>query len=229
MQLAVVTTTSDGQQQAAGQRRQGAAGGFVQVGSPAAATGSARPAASAAASPAGQVVPFDIASVPQPPGALVTLDARTATVGGTSFEIPVLPASGYYEGSAQRLGDLAAVDRDAERFAEPSANPSGAGRQSPSSTGSATAPRLRGTLRRPRTCSRGRAPSQVARRGRIGLDLGAQPLDVDVEGLGVTDVVRAPHPVDQLACGSAPGPRCGAGSRGARTPSAAWRRSRCRP
>src|SRR3954447_11586938 len=39
------------------------------------------------------------------------------------------------------------------------------------------------------------------RMGRVGLELGAQPLHVDVEGLGVPDVVRAPEPVDQLSAG----------------------------
>ena len=32
----------------------------------------------------------------------------------------------------------------------------------------------------------------------------ARPLHVHVEGLGVADVVRAPHPVDQLAAGEHP-------------------------
>ena len=46
----------------------------------------------------------------------------------------------------------------------------------------------------------------VMRRGtrRVLLDLGSQPLDVDVEGLGVADVVRAPHPVDQRLAGQHP-------------------------
>ena len=35
----------------------------------------------------------------------------------------------------------------------------------------------------------------------VGLDLGPQPLDVDVERLGVADVVGAPHPVDELHAG----------------------------
>ena len=35
------------------------------------------------------------------------------------------------------------------------------------------------------------------RAGRVGLDLGPQPLDVHVERLGVADVVAAPHTVDQ--------------------------------
>ena len=42
---------------------------------------------------------------------------------------------------------------------------------------------------------------QADRVGRVGLDLGAQALDVDVEGLGVADVVGAPDAVDQLAAG----------------------------
>src|SRR3954454_11527572 len=42
---------------------------------------------------------------------------------------------------------------------------------------------------------------QEGRVRRVGLDLGAQPLDVDVEGLGVAHVVRAPDPVDQLHAG----------------------------
>src|SRR5690606_22838727 len=39
---------------------------------------------------------------------------------------------------------------------------------------------------------------------RIRLDLGAQALDVHVEGLGVPDVVVAPHPVDQGVAGQHP-------------------------
>ena len=35
----------------------------------------------------------------------------------------------------------------------------------------------------------------------IRLDLAAQPLDVHIEGLGVPHIVRAPHPVNQLAAG----------------------------
>ena len=58
----------------------------------------------------------------------------------------------------------------------------------------------------------------VRRVGRVGLDLRPQPLDVHVEGLGVADVVGAPDPVDQLHRGSAPGRRCAAASRAARTP-----------
>src|SRR5450631_2253043 len=38
----------------------------------------------------------------------------------------------------------------------------------------------------------------------VRLDLGSQPLDVDVQGLGVTDIVAAPHPVDQLCAGQHP-------------------------
>src|SRR5690606_10243172 len=41
----------------------------------------------------------------------------------------------------------------------------------------------------------------AARTRRIQLDLGAQPLDVDVEGLGVADVVGPPDAVDELAAG----------------------------
>ena len=38
----------------------------------------------------------------------------------------------------------------------------------------------------------------------VGLDLGPQPLHVDVERLGVADVVGAPDPVDELAAGEHP-------------------------
>src|SRR5699024_10384621 len=41
----------------------------------------------------------------------------------------------------------------------------------------------------------------VLRTGGALLDLGAQPLDVHVEGLGVTDVVGTPHAVDELHTG----------------------------
>src|SRR3954469_13929155 len=39
---------------------------------------------------------------------------------------------------------------------------------------------------------------EVLRVRRVGFDLGAQPLDVDVQRLGVAYVVGAPHAVDQL-------------------------------
>ena len=40
--------------------------------------------------------------------------------------------------------------------------------------------------------------------GRVGLDLGPQPLDVHVQGLGVAHVVSAPDPVDELHPGQHP-------------------------
>jgi len=45
---------------------------------------------------------------------------------------------------------------------------------------------------------------QMHRGGGIGLDLGAQPLDVHVEGFRVPHVVAAPHPVDELPAGQHP-------------------------
>src|SRR5674476_1475500 len=39
---------------------------------------------------------------------------------------------------------------------------------------------------------------------RVRLDLGAQALDVDVQRLGVTDVIATPHPVDELHPGQHP-------------------------
>src|SRR5690625_2207409 len=42
---------------------------------------------------------------------------------------------------------------------------------------------------------------QHPRPGGLRLDLRPDPLDVDVEGLGVPDVVRAPYPVDELPTG----------------------------
>src|SRR5690606_31366085 len=44
----------------------------------------------------------------------------------------------------------------------------------------------------------------VLRFAGIGFDLGAQPLDVDVEGFGVPHVVGPPDPVDQLRTGQHP-------------------------
>ncbi len=43
-----------------------------------------------------------------------------------------------------------------------------------------------------------------AGRRRVVLDLGPQPLDVDVEGLGVADVVRTPDAVDERLPGQHP-------------------------
>src|SRR4051794_17478522 len=45
---------------------------------------------------------------------------------------------------------------------------------------------------------------EVLRLAGVGLDLGPQPLHVDVEGLGVADVVGAPDAVDELAAGEHP-------------------------
>ncbi len=45
---------------------------------------------------------------------------------------------------------------------------------------------------------------QMHRGGGIGLDLGAQPLDVHVEGFRVPHVVAAPHPVDELPAAQHP-------------------------
>src|SRR5699024_11301526 len=45
---------------------------------------------------------------------------------------------------------------------------------------------------------------QVLGLARILFDLCAQPFDVHVERLGVADVVRAPHPFDQLLAGEYP-------------------------
>ena len=44
----------------------------------------------------------------------------------------------------------------------------------------------------------------MARAGGIDLDLRAQALDVHVQGLGVADVIGAPHPVDELPAGEHP-------------------------
>ena len=59
---------------------------------------------------------------------------------------------------------------------------------------------------------------QVGRVRGVGLDLGPQPLDVDVERLGVADVVAAPHPVDELHPGEHPARSCAAAARAGRTP-----------
>src|SRR5215203_3379063 len=45
---------------------------------------------------------------------------------------------------------------------------------------------------------------QIARVGGVRFDLCPEPLDVDVEGFGVADIVGAPHPVNQLAAGQHP-------------------------
>src|SRR6478735_9901559 len=45
---------------------------------------------------------------------------------------------------------------------------------------------------------------QVSRGGRIGLDFRAQPFDVNVQGLGIADVIRTPDAVDQLTPGEHP-------------------------
>jgi len=37
--------------------------------------------------------------------------------------------------------------------------------------------------------------------GRVRFDFGAEPFDVDVEGFGVTYVLRSPYPVDELGAG----------------------------
>src|SRR5665811_2174738 len=44
----------------------------------------------------------------------------------------------------------------------------------------------------------------VLRVRRVRFDLGTQTLDVDIQGLGVTDIVTSPHPVNQLCPGQHP-------------------------
>ena len=139
VQLAVVTTTSDGQQQAAGQTVvKVPAGGFVQVGSPSAGTGSATPAAPPRpARPArssrstsrrcrSRRVRWSRWTLAPPPSE-------------APVQIPVPPASGYYEGylpSGSATSQPSTVTPSGSL--SPSANPSGAGQQSPSPAGSAT-------------------------------------------------------------------------------------------
>jgi len=45
---------------------------------------------------------------------------------------------------------------------------------------------------------------QVYGVGRVAFNLGPQPLDVDIERLGIADIIRAPDPIDQLSAGQHP-------------------------
>ena len=74
-------------------------GQYVHIGNPAGGSGTA----SASSTQSGSALPgtgpsvwLQVPSVPQPAGAFITMNARTTQLGGTSFNVPVLPPVEYY-------------------------------------------------------------------------------------------------------------------------------------
>jgi hypothetical protein len=103
----------------------------------------------------GQVVWFQVKSMPQPPGSFIQLSARTPTLGGTSLDLPILPPVNEYAnitptspvpsttapaGSATGSGSATSSPGGSSAGSpsgspQPSANPSGAAHQpSPSAS-----------------------------------------------------------------------------------------------
>lgn len=132
VQLQLAVEGSDGQPQSLGETSvQVEPGKFVQFGNPAGASGSASPSDTQAgtASAGGPYAWFQVPTVPVIPGSIITMNARTSTLGGTSFNVPVYPAVEYYASLTPTNSPSATVSPTGSPST--SANPSGAGTQSP--------------------------------------------------------------------------------------------------
>jgi hypothetical protein len=139
VQLQLAAEGSDGQPQSLGETSvQVKPGEFVQFGNPAGASGTASPAstqADATAPAAGPSVWFQVPTVPVIPGSIITMNARTSTLGGTSFNVPVYPAVEYYANLTPTASGSSSATLSPTGSPSTSANPSGAARQSPTGTG----------------------------------------------------------------------------------------------
>jgi hypothetical protein len=146
VQLMLATAGSDGASQPLGQTSvQVKPGQFVQFGNPAAVSASASPGSSqpdASAPAAGPYVWFQVPTVPVIPGSIITMQARTSTLGGTSFNVPVYPALEYYANLTPTAGATPTSSVTLSPTGSPtqSANPSGAATQSPTGTGGSSSP-----------------------------------------------------------------------------------------
>jgi hypothetical protein len=139
VQLQLATEGSDGQPQSLGETSvQVKPGEFVQFGNPAGASGTASPAdtqSDATAPAAGPYVWFQVPTVPVIPGSIITMNARTSTLGGTSFNVPVYPAVEYYANLTPTASASPSATLSPTGSPSTSANPSGAAKQSPTGTG----------------------------------------------------------------------------------------------
>jgi hypothetical protein len=140
VQLMLATEESDGSPQSLGQTSvQVKPGEFVQFGNPAALSASASPGSSQAEATApggGPSVWFQVPTVPVIPGSIITMQARTSKLGGTSFNVPVYPAVEYYSSLTPTASASPSSTLSPTGSPSTSANPSGAARQSPTGSGS---------------------------------------------------------------------------------------------
>jgi hypothetical protein len=141
VQLMLATDGSDGSPQSLGQTSvQVKPGEFVQFGNPAAlssSAGSGSSEAEATAPGAGPSVWFQVPTVPVIPGSVITMNARTSTLGGTSFNVPVYPTREYYASLTPTSSASPSSSATLSPTGSPSTsvNPSGAATQSPSGSG----------------------------------------------------------------------------------------------
>ncbi|HYJ75660.1 MAG TPA: hypothetical protein VEV65_08670 [Kineosporiaceae bacterium] len=142
VQLQLTAKGSDGQEQQLGSTSvQVKPGQFVQVGNPAGVSGSASPSGTqpdSTAPAAGPYVWFQVPSVPGIPGSVLTMNARTSGLGGTSFSVPVYPPLEYYANlTPTSAAPTPSVSASLSPTGSPSTspNPSGAASQTPTESG----------------------------------------------------------------------------------------------
>jgi hypothetical protein len=143
VQLTLAAEGSDGSPQPLGQTSvQVKPGEFVQFGNPAGLSGSASPGSTQAdaTTPAAAYAWFQVPTVPVIPGSIISMDARTSSLGGTSFNVPVYPAVEYYASLTPTTSASPSSSATLSPTGSPStsASPSGAATQSPSESGAST-------------------------------------------------------------------------------------------
>jgi hypothetical protein len=145
VELQLAYTGSDGQQQSLGTTSVPVqAGQTVQLGNPAGLSGTASPSstqAGGAQRAAGPSVWFQVPKVPMPSGSFVTLLARTSSLGGTSFNVPIFPPLEYYASLTPTASATSSPSATLTPTGSPnsSPNPSGAARQTPTGSSSSRA------------------------------------------------------------------------------------------
>jgi hypothetical protein len=139
VQLQLAAEGSDGQPQSLGETSvQVEPGQFVQFGNPAGVSGSASPGSTetdATAPAAGPYVWFQVPTMPVIPGSIITMNARTSTLGGTSFNVPVYPPREYYANLTPTSSARQSATLSPTGSPSTSVDPSGAATQSPSESG----------------------------------------------------------------------------------------------
>jgi hypothetical protein len=141
VQLQLAAEGTDGQPQPLGETSvQVEPGQFVQFGKAAGVSGSASPGSTETdetAPGAGPYVWFQVPTVPVIPGSVITMNARTSTLGGTSFNVPVYPTREYYASLTPTSSASPSSSATLSPTGSPSTsvNPSGAATQSPSGSG----------------------------------------------------------------------------------------------